>query len=446
MNDPFDDPDWPQPRPAAVRLAECVATFREWLHMPDAGALYTVLATVAANRAPGDPVWLLVVGPPGGGKTETINAIASQPDVFPVATLTEGALLSGVAKRERAATAKGGLLLEIGEFGILLHKDFGSVLSMNRDSRAAVLAALREIYDGAWTRYVGTDGGRTLSWTGKIGLIAGCTPAIDSHHAVIGSMGERFVLYRLPATEADVQSRRAMAHVGHEKAMRQELAVAASAVLATVDTARLVAAPDEETIDRLVMIAGLAVRCRSAVERESYTHEITLIPEAEAPARLALVLLRLLNAFIAIGVDDEEAWRLVRKCALDSMPATRRSAIEDLIGRPDSSTTTEIAERTTYPTTTTRRTLEDLAAHGIVVRQTQGPGRADRWAVSEFTRGRWPTVPQMSDKTCDEHENGAGPVPISLPLHIDDDKRGTLHVEDVEDDYPRSAYDPAWPA
>mgnify|MGYP003466777145 CR=1 FL=1 len=39
-------------------------------------------------------------------------------------------------------------------------KDFGSILSMHRDARGAVLAALREIYDGSWSRSIGVDGGR----------------------------------------------------------------------------------------------------------------------------------------------------------------------------------------------------------------------------------------------------------------------------------------------
>ncbi|MEP7105871.1 MAG: ArsR family transcriptional regulator, partial [Chloroflexota bacterium] len=146
-------------------LDDCVATFREWLHLPDAGALYVILATVAVNEAEGDPVWLLVVAPPGGGKTEILNPLAHLPNVYPAGTLTEAALLSGTPKRDKASEAKGGLLREIGEFGIILHKDFGSVLSMHRDARASVLAALREIYDGSWTRHVGTDGGRTLSWS-----------------------------------------------------------------------------------------------------------------------------------------------------------------------------------------------------------------------------------------------------------------------------------------
>lgn len=97
------------------------------------------------------------------------------------------------------------------------------------------LAALREIYDGSWTRLVGTDGGKTLAWEGRLGLIAGCTPVIDSHHSVVGAMGERFVFYRLPPIDADSQARRALGHVGQETRMRVALADAAASVLDRVD-------------------------------------------------------------------------------------------------------------------------------------------------------------------------------------------------------------------
>jgi hypothetical protein len=42
----------------------------------------------------------------------------------------------------------------IGEFGILLCKDFTSVLSQNRDTAKQAMAALREVYDGSWDRPV----------------------------------------------------------------------------------------------------------------------------------------------------------------------------------------------------------------------------------------------------------------------------------------------------
>ncbi|MBA3328219.1 MAG: hypothetical protein H0T43_07950 [Solirubrobacterales bacterium] len=58
-----------------------------------------MLGTVAANLLDGDPVWLLVVGPPGGAKSEILQATAGLPDVHVAATLTEPALLSGEAHR-----------------------------------------------------------------------------------------------------------------------------------------------------------------------------------------------------------------------------------------------------------------------------------------------------------------------------------------------------------
>ena len=51
------------------------------------------------------------------------------------------------------------------------------------------------------------------------------------------------------------------------------------------------------------------------------------------PARLELSLLRLLNALRCLGVAEGTAWWLVGKCALDSMPANRRQALEYLMGR-----------------------------------------------------------------------------------------------------------------
>jgi hypothetical protein len=123
----------------------------------------------------------------------------------------------------------------------------------------------------SWTRNVGTDGGQTLHWEGKCGLIAGCTPTIDRHHAVMGAMGERFVLLRLPKVKEQDQARRALTHRSRSAEMRKALADAVTELFA-----QPLSEPPEysdEDRDRLISLAVFVVRCRSAVERDGRSRE-----------------------------------------------------------------------------------------------------------------------------------------------------------------------------
>lgn len=377
-----------------MTIASVEETFRRWLHLPDLGALYAMLGAVAANRLEGDPVWLLLVGPPGGGKTELLNTISNIPDTYPAATITEAALLSGVPRKEHGKDAKGGLLREIGDFGIIVAKDFGSVLSMNRDARSQLLAALREVYDGSWTRYVGAEGGRQLHWEGKVGFVGGVTPTIDRHHAVMGAMGERFIFYRLPEADPEKQARHALAHAGKERQMRAELAQATATLITEAKTKP--GPVDEADIERLISMSTLTVKARSAIERDGYTRDIELVPEPEAPTRLIVVLRRLLEGLDAIGLDRGTGWKVISKAALDSIPAIRLACLRELhhaeTGILD---TNEIAGRIRYPATTSRRALEDLTAHGLV-HCTPDPGKAHRWGLKPFAQARLSSFPDLS--------------------------------------------------
>jgi hypothetical protein len=217
----LDQADRPVGPPST--LEETLQTFDKWLALESHTSVLAALGAVAANHLDGDPVWLGVVAPPSSAKTEIINSLSLLPHVLQAATLTPAALQSGTPRRDRDKTAKGGLLRTIGDFGVLALKDFGSILSMRQDAKAELLAALREIADGAWTRHVGVDGGKTLAWKGKLGLVFGVTPAIDAYHSVIGSLGDRWLLTRMEPVKD--QFAKALEHRGAgTKAMRAELA------------------------------------------------------------------------------------------------------------------------------------------------------------------------------------------------------------------------------
>ena len=365
---PEDDfgPLAPEPEPEPVEpmaLSDAEAVFHRWLGAEyDMDALRIVLAAVAVDRLDGDPLWVLVLSGPGNAKTETVQALS------PVATITstiasEGALLSATSRRERSKDATGGLLRQMGAHGVLVVKDVTSILSMNANMRAGVLAALREVYDGYWQRNVGTDGGRQLTWRGRLAVIGAVTSAWDTAHSVISTMGDRFVLLRVDSGKGrQAAGKQAIANTGHETAMRAELADAVARVLAGMDD-RAVKLTEAE--QRMILRASdLVTRARTAVQVD-YRGDVIDADMPEAPTRFAKQLAQVLRGACAVGMDRDDALRLAIRAARDSVPPLRLAIIDDLAEHGLSSTQ-EVRKRLNKPRATVDRQLQALHMLGIL--------------------------------------------------------------------------------
>lgn len=376
---------------ASKRLRDTVTTFREWLYLDDVAPLYALAATLVANRASGDPVWLLLVAPPSSGKTELLQAAARLPFVVSAAKVTEASLLSGTSKKERAADATGGLLVQIGDFGVLLCKDFTSVLAQNANARAEAMAALREIYDGSWHRPVGTDGGKVLKWHGKCGLIGGVTPAIDQYGQVLAALGDRFVMLRLSEANVDAFGVAALQHRDREQQMRNALSAALTAVVEQADVRRVNRTLDSSEKRRLVQLADYTARARTAVVRDHH-HDLVFMPLVEGPSRLVKVYARLLGGLEALGCEEPAAWGLLTRIAIDGVPALRTAVIRALVARDVPLRVAEIAMAANVSTKTVSRVLEDLSILKMAALSERGP--ADNspglWVASDWLRQTWP--------------------------------------------------------
>jgi hypothetical protein len=410
---PPPEPETPAYKGPPLTVAQVVRAFRRWLYMGRDGdmPLLAMLGTIAANRLQGKPVWLALVGPPSTSKTELLDAVAHLPDVHEASSLTPAGLLSATPKKGREADAKGGMLNQIGSYGILTFKDFTTVLSMRRETMAEILAALREIYDGKWKRSTGTDGGREFKWKGKIGAIIGVTEAIDSHHGVMVQMGERFVMLRLADSSQD-HLFRALEHVGSfDGSMKAELADAVSGLFSGLGKLKETRALTLAEKVRLNDVTWLAVHLRAGVERDRIGREILQVYRVEGPSRLGLTLERLLAGLCAIGVNRRRAFQIIEKIALDSVPPTRLKAWRALKAKRDEHdieqarwlTTTEVSLAVDLPTTTVRRALEELQVHGLVLRESEGEGKAHKWRIADpkKMRPRNPTrnVPPLSGES-----------------------------------------------
>jgi len=405
-------------------LEEVIAAFDDLLLLPDRGAVYTALAGIVANYADGDVVWPLLVGPPGCGKSEIVTALTSAPGVWSLSSLTPQTLISGFERKGEPAS----LLLQIGEFGILAMKDLTTVLTMHREARGQIIGQLREVADGKTEKSFGS--GLRLEWEGKLGLVAGVTPVIDEQHSFLAIMGERFLLYRMPEVPRQDIARRSLARRGHESEFRQRIRATVGDFLEQFQGCGPLSLP-ESFDEPLVVLADIVTRARSGVSRD-YNANLLYIHEPEAPTRLAKQLAQLGAAMLAIGVDEQETWRLVRKAGWDSVPAVRCAVLDCVSrheGRPIDLAT--IQEETNLPERTAARVAEDVAVLKLVRRFKDG-GRwhfaqseivGEYWAselcqkrrTGRYSRSPWtpprPSKGQRMNETIDLHVGGSVRIP-----------------------------------
>jgi hypothetical protein len=361
-------------------IEDVEAVVRKWYHLENLEPIHVALAVVVANQMPGDPLWAFLVGPPSSLKTEIIRALGGIPSIFPLSNLTANTFASGYQSKNDEPS----LLMKL-DGKILTLKDFTTILTMHHDKRAEILAQLREIYDGSYKKSYGN--GKVVDWAGKIGLLAGVTPIIDTHYSVSQVLGERFLLYRLLAQDELVVAGRAMNQRGDERQMRAEVR---DTITQCVRGLRQepVQIPDP-ILARLGALAAFTARARSSCVWD-HRGELISVPEPEGPGRLAKQFCALAQGLAVVrgtpSVTDED-YLTVCHVAQDTVPANHRALIDELVrrvGAAEPSSTTELGEAVRFSTSMARRNLQELVAMDLARRiRAEKQGLADRFELSE---------------------------------------------------------------
>jgi hypothetical protein len=390
-------PEW---RPApTVSYEELRATFERWLYLPDDTPLRFILCAVIANRLPGDPFWAFLVAPSGSAKTELLNAITGLDFVKPLDMITTNTFLSGKQRKDPNAS----LLLRVPNGTIFVMRDFTSVLEMHTERRAEIFAQLRKIYDGHLTKYTG-EGGESaeLHWEGKVGLIAGVTPAIEGYRAFANTLGERFLYYYLPVSDRNEAAQRALSNRESLQAMRKELRQAVKGFLESLNI------PDHVELPQamqawIVHVADFVSVARTGVSRDHYssTRDILDLPDPEVPTRLAQQLGALACAHSVLcgrACVTQDDLDLVAQTALACIPTRRRLIIKTLVEAQAAMETSAIAEKLNLPTATVRRDLEDLTALKLAKRTKAGSGQADLWEATDLAVLGWLALTQAGKR------------------------------------------------
>jgi hypothetical protein len=295
-----------------------------YFYHPDLEALRVVFSAVHAHRSKADPVWLFVIGPSGSGKTTiNINCISHLPDVLVASDLTPRSFLVGKANAsDRSILNKPSL--------ILAFKDFTTMISKREEDQREIMAALREIYDGKFSRRTAEA---TVSWEGKATVIAAVTPAIERCWSINRDLGERFSQVRWASSTNPAESARmARAQRGQEKiiATRMHEFTCDFFNSSYQDSAEL---PDEYG-SRIDAAATLAAKLRCHVVRDTAAkREIIDVSLPEEPTRIAKSLATLVCHHAAlfgretVTADD---LKIAFRVALDTVPFSRLRIIRNV--------------------------------------------------------------------------------------------------------------------
>ncbi|MDA2915543.1 hypothetical protein MYX64_01640 [Nitrospinae bacterium AH_259_B05_G02_I21] len=351
--------------------------FRRYMYMEDDTILDVVMAVAASNRLPGDPVWMHIVGPSGGGKTEVLRALRGHPDVYTISSFTENTLVSGL---------KGGKdpsLLPDLNGKVVVIKDFTALLSLPNNAFRKISGDLRDAHDGYYEKAFGT--GDVRRYESRFTLLTGVTPAIEKMRTATQTLGERFLMYRVPGTDRLKAAEASRKAVETKELMRKELQGAVHAVL---DAAKTAMYPDVSpklgsVLDKLANLLAIG---RSHVDRDGYRQERVLyMPEPEEPGRVVGQLTKFLMSLAAVReVSDirEEELYLVRRVVKDSLPSMRRRLLVTLLrNRAQFVSTKDLGNSLQWATDTARIHLADLMMLGMVERREQG--QQFEWLMAE---------------------------------------------------------------
>ncbi len=349
-----------QPTQEPTSLADVIDTWQRTLHMPEPGALLVALGAIVANLMEGDPLWLMLVGPPSSGKTEIVEAFSELSWVHMVSTVTKAGLLAGSPSKD----GTGGLLMELGERGVIVFKDFTTLLSEHASTRNEVFGILREVHDGKVSRVLGTRGGQTPKWRGQAGAIACVTDAVDQFE--MAALGERWLRYRLGPLEPPdrfLAGLSAFANRSKQRSNREARRLVVESFLSGLVIEAEPPTLSDAAVDRLITLADLGTRCRSAVPRGGgHGDEISQVLPPEEVPRLMVALSRLSAGLSVIGVDYTTRWAILAKCALDGIHSLRRRVLDVLVDTDAELSTATVAGHCAVPQTSTRRHLEELTA------------------------------------------------------------------------------------
>jgi hypothetical protein len=370
-------PDPPEPGDIRQLVDNLVMSIRRYEYLPDPSHVLATLGAAVTSGLDHDAVWLLLVGPPSSGKTSATNLLGGVSHQIDYAS-ESGLLGWQIPPKKDQPAVPGGILAEIGngKKSLVTIADLSTLMRQDRSNRSSDLwSAMRRIYDGHYFRDVNPPGGRQgsvprLEWHGRLTVVGAVTGEIDQYLSN-NELGPRWLYYRMPVhDDAGRREMSALVMMPGREAMKSE-----SAEMAV----RILGLAREQLEEAPAWLVGLArevseVTCfgRASVPRANRSRDVSGIPEIEDPGRVVSELTTLGRGLLALGQTRGRISAMLRKTALDSMPALRRRVLTilsrcdtgDPFRGPTTASVARLSGRINWRTA--RVVLDDLDLIGVV--------------------------------------------------------------------------------
>lgn len=363
-------------------LKEIKELYNSVFYLEEDMILDVIAGITIATKLPGDPIWLLIVGGSSSGKSELCNTVSKVPFVFPVSSMTENTFLSNMRLSDGKEAS---LLHEIGPSGMIVMKDYTSILSMRKEKSDIIISQMREIYDGALTKRSGN--GKSESWTGKINWIGAVTDSIYLAEDETAGMGRRTINYVMPLQDRRRTLERAKVNNSDIEEKRQAIQDAfAEYIMWHMENL-----PDDlpelpnELSEELIDMADFITLARTPVARD-YKKEMLLVPSPEMGMRAFQALHKLARVLMHIhsteegGINIDKIREIIKRIAMDSIPR-QKILVLNLLAKYEGVTTKGAAQEIAYPTEVVRRWLEDVNVLGICDRKSAETIGPDTWTI-----------------------------------------------------------------